>query len=120
MHMDKKPAAPQANKRSGKASIRTLGEPDAHRAKQTGPEQGPVEGEKQDLQRHSRGDGRSVECVRIVFAHELPECDCCQEPWCPVHQQHYADCECIGPHNVEDEGYRLVNENGTLYGVRES
>jgi hypothetical protein len=59
-----------------------------------------------------------AERVRIVFAHELPECECCGEPWCAVHLEHYADCDCIGPHNAEDEGYRLVDENGTIYGLK--
>jgi hypothetical protein len=34
---------------------------------------------------------------KVVFAHELPACECCGEPWCPVHAEHYADCPCVGP-----------------------
>lgn len=52
--------------------------------------------------------------TRIVFASELPECECCGEPWCPTHNEHYADCECVGPGNAEDEGWTLDEiERGT-------
>jgi hypothetical protein len=38
----------------------------------------------------------------VVFAGDLPLCDCCgEEPWCPVHEMHYGDCVCVGP--TEDE-----------------
>lgn len=33
----------------------------------------------------------------IVWGDDLPECDCCGEPWCPKHELHYADCSCKGP-----------------------
>ena len=26
----------------------------------------------------------------------------------------YADCDCLGPHNAEDEGYEIVEEDGRL------
>lgn len=53
--------------------------------------------------------------VPIVCASELPPCECCGEPWCPIHEKHYADCACIGPHNAEDLGYTLVETDGKLY-----
>lgn len=56
--------------------------------------------------------------IPIVFASELPECECCGEPWCPKHKQHYAECACIGPSNAEDEGYEIVEEKGRLYAVK--
>ena len=56
--------------------------------------------------------------IRIVCADELPPCPDCGEPWCPIHQEHYADCKCIGPSNADDEGYDVIEENGVLYGVR--
>jgi hypothetical protein len=59
-----------------------------------------------------------MERIRIVFANELPECDCCGEPFCPAHGQHYADCECVGPSNAEDEGWELEERDGILYGIR--
>jgi len=34
---------------------------------------------------------------RVVFAHQLPQCVMCGEPWCYKHMQHYADCACKGP-----------------------
>lgn len=55
--------------------------------------------------------------VRIVFASDLPKCDC-GEPWCPVHFEHFADCACVGPTNAEDDGYELAEKDGTLYGVK--
>ena len=38
---------------------------------------------------------------RVMPAADMLECDCCEEPFCPEHEMHYADCPCIGPH--EDE-----------------
>ena len=78
-----------------------------------------MENQISNFSRHRKRDGKTVERVRIVFAHELPECECCGEPWCPVHAEHYADCDCIGPDNAEDEGYQLLEEDGILYGIRE-
>jgi hypothetical protein len=38
----------------------------------------------------------------VVFAGDLLVCECCgDEPWCDVHEMHYADCVCVGP--TEDE-----------------
>jgi hypothetical protein len=37
---------------------------------------------------------------------------------CPNCQDHYADCPCVGPHNAEDEGYKLREEGGILYGIK--
>jgi hypothetical protein len=33
----------------------------------------------------------------VRFAHECPRCECCDEPFCPIHEMHYADCPCPGP-----------------------
>lgn len=55
--------------------------------------------------------------VPIVMASDLPECECCEEPWCPTHDQHYADCECVGPDNAEEQGLELREIDGKLYGV---
>ncbi len=38
---------------------------------------------------------------RVMAAADMLECDHCGEPFCPEHNKHYADCDCIGPH--EDE-----------------
>ena len=59
-----------------------------------------------------------MEKIPIVFASECESCDCCEEPWCLKHQQHYADCGCVGPHNAEELGYTLIEENGRLYGIK--
>lgn len=42
----------------------------------------------------------------VVLASFLEPCECCDEPWCDVHGQHYSDCPCIGPH--EDGVVRKV------------
>lgn len=59
-----------------------------------------------------------MERVRIVFASELPACECCGEPFCPVHLEHYAECACVGPHNADELGYQLIEDDGILYGER--
>jgi hypothetical protein len=56
--------------------------------------------------------------VPIVYAADLPLCECCEEPWCPLHDQHYADCACVGPSNAEELGYMIVEINGKDYGIR--
>lgn len=41
----------------------------------------------------------------VVFASDLPVCECCgEEAFCPIHDSHFADCQCIGP-----------TEDGVLY-----
>lgn len=47
----------------------------------------------------------------VVWAHELGECDCCGEPWCDKHNDHYADCECRGPMD-DAEHERLEGQSG--------
>lgn len=51
--------------------------------------------------------GRAFERARIVCAADLPACADCGEPRCPEHGLHYADCDCVGPNNYEDEGWTL-------------
>lgn len=55
--------------------------------------------------------------VRIKFAADCSSCECCGEPYCDDHQMHYAECECLGPHNAEDEGFDVREFNGVLYAV---
>ncbi len=36
--------------------------------------------------------------VKVRFAADCPPCECCgEEPWCPEHEEHLADCPCVGP-----------------------
>lgn len=52
-------------------------------------------------------------CVR--FAAEMPVCDCCgEEAWCEEHQQHFADCECLGP-TMDEATYKTIN--GVMFGT---
>lgn len=52
---------------------------------------------------------------RVVFAADLPPCECCGEPWCPVHLAHFADCPCIGP---TEEGVFYQESADGLFGYR--
>jgi hypothetical protein len=53
----------------------------------------------------------------VVFAGDLPLCDCCgEEPWCPIHEEHYADCTCVGP--TEDEAEYSFEEGADPVGAR--
>ncbi len=79
-----------------------------------------MENQINDIQRYCGCDGRAMERTRIVFAADLPECDCCGEPWCAIHMEHYSDCECVGISNAEDDGWELQEQDGILYGVRPS
>ncbi len=37
----------------------------------------------------------------IVYAADCQSCLCCGEPYCVEHDEHYADCDCIGPDSDE-------------------
>ena len=52
---------------------------------------------------------------RVVGAADMLECECCGEPFCPECNEHYADCECIGP--TEDEVETKVVD-GVWFGTR--
>lgn len=77
-----------------------------------------MEREIENIHGHCEGNGEAVERMRIVFASELPECECCGEPWCAIHMEHYTDCDCIGPSNAEDLGYKIEEINGILYATK--
>lgn len=49
---------------------------------------------------------------RVVFASDLEACKMCGEPWCDIHDMHYADCECIGP---TQDGYEYKEIRGILF-----
>jgi hypothetical protein len=38
----------------------------------------------------------------VVMADDLDPCGHCGEPYCDKCDEHYADCDCIGPHEDED------------------
>ena len=62
---------------------------------------------------------KKPERVPIVFAFECPPCDCCEEPYCKLHNMHLADCDCIGPDNASELGYRLVVEDRKMWGYKD-
>lgn len=54
---------------------------------------------------------------KVVYADELPVCDCCEEPFCPKCNAHYADCDCIGPTEDEEE-VDYIEIRGEMYARR--
>ena len=48
-------------------------------------------------------------------AADMLECECCGEPFCPECNEHYADCECIGP-TEDDVETKAVD--GVWFGTR--
>jgi len=45
------------------------------------------------------GDVRNI----YRFADEYKECECCREPFCDRHNEHFSDCACIGCSQWDDE-----------------
>jgi len=58
--------------------------------------------------------------VPIVCASDCEPCPDCDEPWCSKCRMHYFECSCIGPHNAEDYGLKVIEIAGTLYGVKDA
>jgi hypothetical protein len=52
---------------------------------------------------------------RVMSSAEMIECEDCEEPFCPEHQMHYADCDCIGP-TESDVEYK--SSDGILFATR--
>ena len=49
----------------------------------------------------------------VKMAFDLPDCECCEEPWCEDHQQHYSDCACYGP--SQDDELEYTEIEGQLF-----
>jgi hypothetical protein len=53
---------------------------------------------------------------KVMCAMDMVECECCGEPFCPECNDHYTDCNCIGP--TQDEAtYKMVD--GVLFATLE-
>ena len=118
--MAKKPPQTRADKRAKKTSKRLVGKSVRERiTKQTRSKPGQVETPVKNVSRNRASDGATMERVRVRFASDCKPCPDCGEPFCVVCQQHYADCQCPGPSNAEDDGWKLVEEKGVLYAIRE-
>jgi hypothetical protein len=52
---------------------------------------------------------------RVMCAADMVDCEECGEAFCPEHNEHYADCPCIGPH--EDEA-TIKFVDGVMFGTR--
>lgn len=44
--------------------------------------------------------------LRVVYAHECPPCDMCEEPVCMKCEMHYAECDCPGPYQHDEYEYK--------------
>jgi len=49
---------------------------------------------------------KGYQSVKMAF--DCIECPDCGEPWCEEHEDHYADCPCIGP-TQDDAHYKAVD-----------
>lgn len=54
---------------------------------------------------------------KVIEAADMLECEMCGEPFCPEHNEHYADCGCLGPH-VDEASYKVID--GFLFGTMEN
>lgn len=50
----------------------------------------------------------------ITCAHDLRSCNLCGEMWCDICGDHYADCDCVGPHNADEHGLDVVEHGDGL------
>lgn len=50
----------------------------------------------------------------VRYASDMDECPHCDEPYCHYHQEHFADCECLGP--TEEATYKTIH--GVEFGSR--
>jgi len=49
---------------------------------------------------------------KVSYAADMVECECCGEPYCPEHGDHYADCGCVGP--TQDDAI-YADKNGVQF-----
>ena len=47
--------------------------------------------------------------IPVRYAHECEVCEMCEEPWCPTCNEHYAECDCPGPHQDDEFEYETIN-----------
>lgn len=52
----------------------------------------------------------------VRCASDMIECEMCGEPYCPDCEEHYADCNCIGP---TEDGVTYKKMDGVVFGTRE-
>ncbi len=48
----------------------------------------------------------------VVYTWDLPECECHKEPFCPIHNLHFADCPCVG---ANEEDFMYFERGGVLF-----
>lgn len=50
---------------------------------------------------------------KVKFAADCPPCDYCGEPVCTDCDEHYSECQCVGPAQLDD--YETKEIDGELY-----
>lgn len=53
---------------------------------------------------------RLLRHIAVVFASECQPCVDCGEPFCIDHGMHYADCDCIGPSELDEWREEFADE----------
>jgi hypothetical protein len=48
--------------------------------------------------------------IKVKWADDCIPCECCEEPWCEEHQEHYSDCPCVGPDQTDEYDYDSRHE----------
>jgi len=54
---------------------------------------------------------------KVMGAADMLECENCGEPFCPEHNDHYSDCDCIGP---TEDGVTFKTIEGVIFGTKNS
>ena len=49
----------------------------------------------------------------VAFSSDMPDCEWCGDAFCLAHEDHYSDCDCIGP---TQDGIEYMEANGQLFG----
>lgn len=58
-----------------------------------------------------------MEWTKVRTAADCTECAFCEEPFCEICNDHYADCNCIGPSQEEEFDYKTDSE-GVLWAIK--
>ena len=53
----------------------------------------------------------------VTTAMDCEQCECCEEPYCLIHNIHYSDCPCMGP---TEDGVTYVQQDGVLFGTKKN
>jgi hypothetical protein len=51
-----------------------------------------------------------IKWKKVILAGDCEPCEMCGDPICPVCVEHYAECECPGPHQEDEYEYKLMGD----------